>query len=169
MTQFKRSEFVTAALRRWFDVFLQAVCACLMVGLAVMVLTAVALRTAGRSPLWYDEVAAIWLVWLTFFGASLVTLRRAHLGFEGLLPVLSPTLRSMAFAFSEAMCLLFYAAVAVYGWRVLAIIAGETLVSLPWLAYEVVQAVVPVTAVLMFAAQCFSAPEAWRRMNETED
>lgn len=158
---------VAAALRRWLDVFLQAICVFLMVGLAVMVLVAVAMRTAGQSPLWYDEVAAIWLVWLTFCGASLVTLRRKHLGFDGLMPILPPPLRRAAFVVSEAMSLLFYATVAVYGWRVLEIIAGETLVSLPWLGYEVVQAVVPAAAVLMFVSQCFSAPEAWRRIIAT--
>ena len=151
-----------ATLRRWMDVFLQAVCAFLMIGLAVMVLVAVAMRTAGRSPLWYDEVAASWLVWLTFFGASLVTLRRAHLGFDGLVRVMPASFRYAVFVASEAASLVFYAVVAVYGWSVLEIIAGETLVSLPWLGYEVVHAVVPATAAVMFVSQFLSAPEAWR-------
>ena len=135
-----------------------------MVGLAVMVLTAVFMRTAGNSPLWYDEVAAIWLVWLTFFGAALVTLRRAHLGFDGAVRRMSPAWRRGCFVVAEVASLSFYGVAAVYGWRVLAIIAGETLISLPWLGYEVVQAVIPIAAALMFVAQLLSAPAAWRQL-----
>ena len=151
-------------LRLLLDRFLQGVCVFLMVGLAVMVLLAVFLRTVGKSPLWYDEVAAIWLVWLTFFGASLVTLRRAHLGFDGLIFRMPLMLRCACFAVAELASLLFYALTAVYGWLVLDIIAGETLISLPWLGYEVVQGVIPVTAMLMFVAQLLSFPESWKRM-----
>ncbi|MCY4245310.1 MAG: TRAP transporter small permease subunit [Gammaproteobacteria bacterium] len=153
-------------VRSLLDKALQGVCVLLMLGLAVMVLAAVLLRTIGKSPLWYDEVAAIWLVWLTFFAATLVTLRRAHLGFDGAIKIMAPPLRRMLFVVAEAASLIFYAAAAVYGWRVLDIIAGETLISLPWLGYEVVQGVIPVTAALMFISQLLSAPDAWRRLNE---
>ena len=156
---------MVAKLRLFFDRGLQGVCVFLMVGLAVMVLTAVLLRSIGKSPLWYDEVAAIWLVWLTFFAASLVTLRRAHLGFDGLVKALPRPLKAACFAVAEAASLLFFAAAAVYGWRVLDIIAGETLVSLPWLGYEVVQGVIPAAAVLMFVSQLLSASGAWRNIN----
>jgi len=152
-------------LHRWLDCLLQAFCVLLMVGLAVMVLTAVFLRTIGKSPLWYDEVAAIWLVWITYFGASLVTLRRAHLGFDALVKNMRPALRRVSFAVSEIAALLFFGVTAVYGWLVLDIIAGETLISIPWLGYEVVQGVIPVTAAIMFAAQILSAPGAWQRLN----
>lgn len=146
------------------DRALQFVCIVLMIGLAVMVLTAVFMRTAGNSPLWYDELAAIWLVWLTFFGAALVTLRRAHLGFDGALRCMPLVWRRASFVVAEVASLAFYGVAAVYGWRVLAIIAGETLISLPWLGYEVVQAVIPVAAVLMFVSQLLSAPAVWRRL-----
>lgn len=153
-----------ARAQRWLDGGLQAVCALLMVGLAVMVITAVFLRTIGKSPLWYDEVAAIWLVWLTFFAAALVTLRRAHLGFDGAMKRAPAAARRVFFVIGEGASLGFYGVAAFYGWRLLDIIAGETLISLPWLGYEVVQGVIPVTAALMFAAQLLSAPDAWRRL-----
>lgn len=153
---------MVAALRRFCDLLLQGVCALLMVGLAVMVITAVTMRTLGRSPGWYDEVAGIWLIWLTFFAASLVTLRRTHLGFDGLIKVMPMPLKILAFSISEMMTLLFFAVAAFYGWRVLDIVAGEPLISVPWLYSEVVQSVIPVTAVLMFVSQLVSAPQAWR-------
>lgn len=148
----------------YLDRGLQAVCVLLLVGLAVMVLVAVFMRALGRSPLWYDEVAAIWLVWLTFFSASLVTLRRAHLGFDGALALMPLAARRCCFVAAEAAALGFHAVVLVYGWRVLEIIAGESLISLPWLDYQVVQAVIPVCALLMLVGQALSAPGAWRRL-----
>lgn len=151
-------------LRLWLDRILQGVCVALMVGLAALVLAAVFMRAAGASPLWYDEVAAIWLVWLTFFGAALVTLRRAHLGFDGLVRALPLAARRACFALAEFAALAFYLATAVYGWRVLDIIGGETLVSLPWLQYKVVQGVIPVAAALMFAGQLLGCREAWERL-----
>ena len=64
---------------------LEGVCVLLMVGLAVVVVLAVAYRYGGASLVWYDEVAAIMLVWLTYYGAALAALRRAHLGFPALI------------------------------------------------------------------------------------
>lgn len=158
---------ILARLRLALDRMLQAVCAFLMLGLAAMVIAAVSLRAAGRSPLWYDEVAAVWLAWLTFVAASLVTLRRAHLGFDGLMRLmrrLSSPLSGAVFAAGEAASLAFYAAVAFYGWRVLGIIGDEALVSLPWLQHRMVQSVVPAAAAVMFLAQVCSMPDAWRRL-----
>ena len=63
------------------------------------------------------------------------------------------------------IALAFYAAVAFYGWRVLDIIAGETLVSLPWLGYEIVQSVIPVSAAIMLVGQLLSVPLAWQRLS----
>lgn len=148
------------------DRVLQVICVLLMVGLAVMVVVAVFLRTIGNSPLWYDEVAAIWLVWLTFFGASLVTLRRAHLGFDGLINNMLIVPRRVCFVISEFATLSFYGITAVYGWLVLDIIAGETLISLPWLGYETVQSVIPIAAGVMFIAQLLSAPASWKRLHQ---
>ena len=153
------------SLALFIDRILQGVCALLMIGLAAMVIIAVALRTIGQSPLWYDEVAAIWLVWLTFFAAALVTLRRVHLGFDAALKAMPPLLRGFCFVGGEMIALAFYAAVAFYGWRVLDIIAGETLVSLPWLGYEIVQSVIPVSAAIMLVGQLLSAPLAWRQLS----
>ena len=71
-------------LRGLLERVLEAVCTVLMVGLAVVVVTAVVYRYAGASLVWYDEIAAIMLAWLTYYGAALAALRRAHLGFPGL-------------------------------------------------------------------------------------
>ena len=80
-------------LRNALERLLEIVCVVLMIGLAVLVVLAVVYRTAGSSLTWYDEVAAIMLAWLTYYGAALAALRRAHLGFPGLYAASPPALR----------------------------------------------------------------------------
>ncbi|MEE8237142.1 MAG: TRAP transporter small permease, partial [Gammaproteobacteria bacterium] len=41
----------------------------LMTALAVIVIVGVGFRKAGAALVWYDEVASILLVWLTYYGA----------------------------------------------------------------------------------------------------
>lgn len=148
-------------LRLLVDRILQGVCALLMLGLAVIVAAAVAFRLAGNSLVWYDELAAVWLAWLSLFGAALAAGRRAHLGFDGLLKSVRPLpLRLTLFAVGEMCVAGFFAVMAVYGWKALDIIAGESLVSLPWLDNSVVQSAVPISAVLFILAQASSWPRA---------
>lgn len=143
------------------DRILQGICALLMLGLAVIVAAAVAFRLAGNSLIWYDELAAVWLAWLSLFGAALAAGRRAHLGFDGLLKAVRPLpLRLALFAAGEFCVIGFFAVMAFYGWKALDIIAGESLVSLPWLDNSVVQAAVPVAAALFILAQAASWPRA---------
>ena len=150
-----------SVLRLLVDRTLQGICAFLMLGLAVIVTVAVAFRLGGSSLVWYDELAAVWLAWLALFGAALAAGRRAHLGFDGLLKAVRPVpLRLALFAVGELCVLGFFAVMAVYGWKALAVIAGETLVSLPWLDNAVVQSAVPVSAVLFMLAQAASWPRA---------
>lgn len=150
-----------SALHRLVDRILQGICVLLMLGLAVIVTAAVAFRLAGNSLVWYDELAAVWLAWLSLFGAALAAGRRAHLGFDGLLKSVRPVpLRLALFAAGEICVIGFFAVMAVYGWKALDVIAGESLVSLPWLDNSVVQSAVPVAAVFFIAAQAAGWPRA---------
>ena len=56
----------------------------LMVALAVVVVLGVVFRRLGAALVWYDEIASILLAWLTFYGAALAALHRAHIGFPKL-------------------------------------------------------------------------------------
>ena len=150
-----------SVLRLLVDRTLQGICAFLMLGLAVIVTVAVAFRLGGNSLVWSDELAAVWLAWLALFGAALAAGRRAHLGFDGLLKAVRPVpLRLALFAAGEMCVLGFFAVMAVYGWKALDVIAGESLVSLPWLDNAVVQSSVPASAVLFILAQAASWPRA---------
>jgi TRAP-type C4-dicarboxylate transport system permease small subunit len=149
-------------LRRVLERLLEVVCMLLMVGLAVVVMLAVAYRYGGASLVWYDEVAAIMLVWLTYYGAALAALRRAHLGFPGIVSALPRALRLAALVLSEAVVIGFFLVIAWYGWEVIVILASDRLTSLPWMPVWFTQSVIPIGSVLIALAEALTIPERWR-------
>ena len=134
----------------------------LMASLAVIVVLGVGFRKAGAALVWYDEVASILLAWLTYYGASLAALRRAHIGFPKLVESMRPRLRSAVLTFNETLVLGFLVLVAWAGWRVMGILGGTTLVSLPWVPARVAQSVIPLSAMLFIVAELFGWYETHR-------
>ena len=134
----------------------------LVAALAVVVILGVVFRTIGAALSWYDEVAAILLAWLTYYGAALVALTRGHIG----VPVLVDRLRGRARVFvaivAEAAVLVFFVILAWTGWRVQMALGGAGLVTLPGVPAALAQSVIPVGAVLFIAAQLLSLPAALR-------
>jgi TRAP-type C4-dicarboxylate transport system permease small subunit len=148
--------------RRVFERLLESVCVLLMIGLAVVVVLAVIFRKAGASLVWYDEVAAIMLVWLTYYGAALAALRRDHLGFPTLIEASPRPLRVAALIVSETLFIGFFLLIAWYGWQVILILGGDTLTSLPWVPVAFSQSVIPIGALLIALAEIMILPERWR-------
>ena len=146
-------------LRTAFDRTLTAFVIFLLGSLAVIVLMGVAYRKLGISMVWYDEVASIALAWLTYYGAALAALKRAHIGFPGLVNAMPPVFRVPVVLLGEAVVIVFFAVLAWYGYQVLVILEGDTMVSLPWVPTRLTQSVIPVGAVLFILAQLFSLPE----------
>ena len=81
------------SLRAAFDRILEWVVIGLMASLALMVVAGFTFRKVGAPLVFYDEVAPIMLVWLTYYGSALAALRRAHIGFPRLVQGRSPRLR----------------------------------------------------------------------------
>jgi TRAP-type C4-dicarboxylate transport system permease small subunit len=133
----------------------------LMVALALVVVLGVVFRRLGAALVWYDEVASILLAWLTFYGAALAALHRAHIGFPKLVDGLAPRFRRPVILIGEAFVLAFFMVVAWAGWRVFGILGGETLVSLPWVPQRLVQSVIPIGAILFIIAELITLPEVW--------
>ena len=133
----------------------------LIVALALVVVLGVVFRKLGASLVWYDEVASILLAWLTFYGAALAALHRAHIGFPKLVDGLRPTLRRPLILLGEAFVLMFFMVVAWAGWRVFGILGGEMLVSLPWVPQRLTQSVIPIGAILFIIAELVTLPEVW--------
>ena len=139
---------------------LEAVVLFLMIALAVVVVVGVVYRKAGASLVWYDEIASLMLAWLTYYGAALAALHRGHIGMPTLVDRLSGTARKAVVLLGEACVLAFFVVLAGAGVRVLSVLGGTTLVSLPWFPMAVAQSVIPIGAVLFIAAQLLSLPQA---------
>ena len=148
--------------RNRLEKILEGVTVGLMVGLAIVVILGVTFRKAGAALVWYDEVASILLAWLTFYGAALAALKRAHIGFPTLVESLPVGPRKALVVLSEVLVIGFFLVVTWAGWQVFLILQGETLVSLPWLPQRVVHSVIPVGAILFIVAELLSFPELLR-------
>lgn len=147
------------ASRNLLERVLTIVVITLLVVLTVIVLMGVTYRKMGWSLVWYDEGASILLAWLTYYGAALAALKRAHIGFPGLINALRPGLRVPAVLLGEAVIILFFALLAWYGTEALIILEGDTMVSLPSIPTRLTQSVIPIGAVLFILAQLLTLPE----------
>jgi TRAP-type C4-dicarboxylate transport system permease small subunit len=153
-------------LRLAFERLLASIVGLLLVTLTVVVVVAVVYRRAGHSLVWYDEVASVLLAWLTYYGAVLAALKRAHIGFGGLVDSLPPRGRLAAVLFAEICVIGFFALLAWTGWQVLQVLQGVYLISLPWVPVQLTQSVIPIGAALFIVAQLLSLPEVLRRARE---
>lgn len=151
-----------AAARNGLRKFLEAVVLTLMASLAIVVVVGVVFRKAGAALVWYDEVASILLAWLTYYGAALAALHRAHIGMPTLVERLRGRVRTVVVLAAEACVITFFAVLAWSGLRVLSVLGGMTLVSLPWVPAWIAQSVIPIGAVLFIGAQLMSLPDALR-------
>jgi len=133
----------------------------LMVILTVVVVVGVIYRKLGDSLSWYDEVASILLVWITYYGAALAALKRGHIGFDDVLRALPLTLRKFAVVIAEFLVIMFFAMLAWAGFRVLDVLQGDTLVSLTWVPVRLTQSVIPIGSILFIIAEILSLPDYW--------
>lgn len=148
--------------RALFERLLEAITVLLIVSLAVVVVLGVIFRWAGEALSWYDEIASVQLAWLTYFGASLAALKRAHIGVPGLIVAVPPLCRVPLVLLAEAVVIGFFLILAWYGYIVLVILEGDTLISLPWIGTQFTQSVIPIGAVLFVIAEILNLPQVLR-------
>ena len=134
----------------------------LMIALTVVVIVAVTFRLAGSSLSWYDEIAAVALSWITYYGAALAALKRRHIGFDTVLLSLPQGLRMTGLVVAEAIVIGFFILMAWAGMEVLAVLEGMSLVSLTWVPIQVTQSVIPIGAVLFIICELVSLPLYWQ-------
>ena len=149
-------------LRTTMGRLLEWVLLALMVILTIVVVVAVCYRIAGNSLSWYDEIASVLLAWITYYGAALAALRRKHIGFDSALLAMPVGLRMTAVVVAEILVIGFMVLMAWAGFRVLDVLAGETLVSLTWIPVQVTQSVIPIGAILFIICELLSLPMYWR-------
>ena len=151
------------ALRKFFEVALEYFVVFLMVILTAIVVVAVIYRLLGSSLAWYDEIAAILLAWITYYGSALAALRRRHIGFDTVLLAIPMPARIWAVALAEATTAGFFILLAWAGFTVMSILGGMSLVSVTWVPVSFTQSVIPIGAVLFLICQALSLPEYWRK------
>lgn len=139
--------------RRRYALLLEWVVMFLMVVLAVEVTLGIVYRTLGQSLVWYDEVASVLLAWLTFYGSALASVKRGHIGCPELVDQLSPPLKRAIGIFSQMLVIAFFALLGWVGASILPVLAGDALVSLPWVPMSFVQSVIPVSSALILVAE----------------
>lgn len=141
---------------------IEAICIALLLALTGAVIYSTTMRYLGWSPSWYDELASVMLAWLTYFGATYAVFMRHHMSFAGLVAAL-PRGPAVALAlFSEILVLGYFALVAWYGNAVLAVAKWDSLLSLPWMTLDIVQSVIPISAVLMIVGTLLTMPRTLR-------
>ncbi|GAB4368698.1 MAG: hypothetical protein Kow00114_28080 [Kiloniellaceae bacterium] len=133
----------------------------LMVALTAVVIVAVCFRLAGNSLSWYDEIAAVALSWVTYYGAALAALKRRHIGFDSVLLALPRGARLGGLVVAEVLVIGFFILMAWAGIEVLGVLEGMTLISLTWIPIQVTQSVIPIGAVLFIVCELVSLPEYW--------
>jgi len=151
-----------ARVRTIYGHVLEAIAVVLMVALAVEVTIGVAFRYAGYSLAWYDEVASVLLAWVTYYGAALAALRRAHLGVPEIVGLLPPALRVVVALIAEACVFAFFIVLAWVGYTVLEVLVNDSLVSLPQVSVAYAQSVIPISAVLFIIAEALVLPAVLR-------
>jgi len=149
-------------LRRLFERLLETIVIALMIILAAEVTLGVIYRTVGQSLSWYDEIASVLLAWLTYYGAALAVLKRAHIGVPGLVQALPRRLRLPLVLLAETLVFAFFLLLAWIGWGVMDMLATDFLISLPDISSKYTQSVIPIGAVLFIIAQALNLPETLR-------
>jgi C4-dicarboxylate transporter DctQ subunit len=149
-------------LRAAFERLLEWIVIALVVALTALVIAGAAFRYSGHALDWYDEVAEVGLVWLTYYGAALAALRGAHIGVAGLVNALPPRWRLMLAIVAEAFVFLFFGVLAVTGIQVLQVLRGDHLVSLPQVPLVITQSAIPIGAILFIIAELFRLPQILR-------
>ena len=143
----------TVRFRAVYGRVLEWVVIALMAALAVEVTLGIGFRALGRALSWYDEIASVMLAWLTFYGAALASVKRAHIGCPELVAQLSWRARRLANIVAEILVIAFFALLGGVGAWILPVLATDALVSLPSVPMSVVQSVIPITALLIIVAE----------------
>lgn len=139
--------------RERYGLLLEWVVMALMVGLFLEVTVGIVFRTVGHSLVWYDEVASVLLAWLTFYGSALASVKRAHISCPEVVEQLPPAGRRAVALLGQVMVIAFFALLGWVGLSIMPILAGDNMVSLPWLPMNVVQSVIPISAALILVAE----------------
>ena len=142
-----------AHFRAVYGRLLEWVVGALMTILAVEVTLGIVFRFSGHSLSWYDEVASHLLAWLTFFGAALASVRRAHIGCPELVAKMPWRAQRGANIVAQALVIAFFVLLGWVGASIMPVLGTDSLISLPWVPMSFVQSAIPISAALIVLAE----------------
>lgn len=151
-----------ARFRSAYERFLEAIVIVLMSALAIEVTIGISYRALGRSLSWYDEVAVILLAWLTFYGSALAALKRAHIGFPGLVKSMPPRRRLVFVILGKILVIGFLVLLGWVGFAILDVLATDYLISLPSISVAWTQSVIPISCALFILSELLNLPDTLR-------
>ena len=151
-----------ARFRRRYGRALEWLVGILMIALAAEVTLGVVYRSLGEALIWYDEVASHMLAWLTFYGAALASVKRAHIGCPELVNAMPWRARRAFNLFAQVLVIAFFALLGGVGLSIMPVLATDALVSLPQVPMSFVQSVIPVSAALILVAEAAYLVELWQ-------
>ncbi len=151
-----------ASFRDRYGRVLEWVVSALMIVLFVEVTLGVVFRVVGHSLIWYDEVASVLLAWLTFYGAALASVKRAHIGCPEVLEAMSWRNRRLFNIVAELLVIAFFALLGFVGLMIMPVLATDALVSLPEIPMSIVQSVIPISSALIVIAELLYLAELLR-------
>lgn len=157
---------MTGTVRVWrerYDHVLEWVVAALMIVLFVEVTLGVVFRAIGASLIWYDEIASVLLAWLTFYGAALASVKRAHIGCPELVDAMPWRIRRMFNIAAEVLVIAFFLLLGGVGLWIMPVLATDFLVSLPWVPMSIVQSVIPISAAMIVLAELLQLADLVQR------
>lgn len=147
-----------------YENFLKILLFVMMIALATTVLLGVSFRFAGSALVWYDEVAAVQLAWITYYGSAYASLKGAHISVPSIFKAFPLVLRKIFFVLSKLVVYAFLILLTYYGYLVLTLITGETLVTLEWVPQTFVQSVIPIASCLFILSETLRIPEDYRNL-----
>jgi len=142
-----------ARFRRGYGRALEWLVALLMIALAAEVTLGVVYRTLGVALIWYDEIASHMLAWLTFYGAALASVKRAHIGCPELVDAMPWRARRLFNIAAQVLVVGFFLLLGYVGASIMPILATDALVSLPSVPMSVVQSVIPISSAMIVLAE----------------
>jgi TRAP-type C4-dicarboxylate transport system permease small subunit len=156
----------TDAIRTFRDRYgrlLEWVVSGLMIVLFLEVTLGIVFRAIGRSLIWYDEIASVLLAWLTFYGAALASVKRAHIGCPEVVEAMPWPARRVFNIIAQLLVIAFFLLLGGVGLAIMPVLATDALVSVPEVPMSVVQSVIPISSALIVIAELLQLVELVRR------
>jgi TRAP-type C4-dicarboxylate transport system permease small subunit len=125
----------------------------LMIILFVEVTVGVVFRFIGHSLAWYDELASHLLAWLTFYGAALASVKRAHIGCPEVVEMMPWRTRRLVNIVAQLIVIAFFVMLGSVGAWISPVLATDALISLPEIPMNVVESVIPISSLLIVIAE----------------